>query len=304
MTKFLFTILLLISCISTFAQTRQPSTTDNKIVIVGGEESAKITKDLKDNERKDFLTEGGLYSQFWVESKSNKIDEAEVHDASDDYHIILEGSATYIIGGKLVEPKELKNRPGEWRSMKVEGGERITVNKGDVMFVPRGLVHQRDTMGKSVKYQIIKIHTNPITQRGQNLPINESSEIKRTTLMQANPQAFSGWEMLFRRIILPVGAGNNGEVHPGMQIVYVESGKLSLRILGGQMKLRRANAKDGEFETLSAPNEYEIFAGDTLHEPEACVHAPRNTDTEPLVLLVTSLIPKSVEPTIFLKEKD
>lgn len=302
--RILIAAIILFSAVSAIAQTRQPSTTTNKIVVLRGEDLAKITKDLKDGERKDFLTEGGLYSQFWVESKSNKIDEAEVHDASDDYHVILEGETTYIIGGKLIDPKELKNRPGEWRSEKVEGGERITVKKGDVLFVPRGTVHQRDTRGKSVKYQIIKIHANPVTQRGQTLPKNQISDIKRTILMQANPQAISGWEMLFRRITLPVGVGNNGEVHPGMQIVYVESGKLTLRILGGQMKLKRANSKDGEFETLTAPNEYEIFAGDTLHETEACVHAARNNGIEPLVLLVTSLIPKGAEPTIFLKEKN
>ncbi len=302
-------LLLLFSSVCVFAQTRQPSTTENKIVVLRAADSEKATKELKAGERKDFLTEKGLHSQFWVESKADKIDEAEVHDASDDYHIILEGETTYIIGGKLVEPKELKNRPGEWRSMKVEGGERITVKKGDVLFVPRGMVHQRDSTGKSVKYQIIKIHNVPVEQRTQQPPKpvetpKPTAEIKRTMLMQAVPQAFSGWEILFRRITLPSGAGNNGEVHPGMQIVYVESGKMNLKILGGQMKLKRAAAKDGEYEILIAPNEYEIQVGDTLHEQEACVHAPRNNSTEPLVILVASLIPKGAEPTNFLKEKN
>jgi mannose-6-phosphate isomerase-like protein (cupin superfamily) len=158
-------VFAVLSGVAAFAQTRQPSTTDRKTVIVRADDAAKVTKNLKTGERHDFLSESGLYSQFWVESKANKIDEAEVHDASDDYHIILEGSATYIIGGRLVEPRELKNRPGEWRSEKVEGGERVTVKKGDVLFVPRGTVHQRDTTGKSVKYQIIKIHAEPIEQR-------------------------------------------------------------------------------------------------------------------------------------------
>lgn len=304
-------LVLTISAVTAFAQTRQPSTTDRKTVVVRGAESEKITKDLKDGERHEFLSENGLYSQFWVEAKSNKIDEAEVHDNSDDYHVILEGETTYIIGGKLVNPKELKNRPGEWRSEKVEGGERINVKKGDVLFVPRGTVHQRDTTGKSVKYQIIKIHAEKVEQRKPTTPKptptpteKPKTEVQRTTLMQAAPQAMAGWEMLFRRIILPPGAGNNGEVHPGMQVVYVESGKMNLRILGGQMKLRRANAGEGEFETLTAPNEYEIRTGDTLHEPEACVHAPRNNSSEPLVILVASLIPKGAEPTVFLKEKN
>jgi mannose-6-phosphate isomerase-like protein (cupin superfamily) len=171
--KFMFKILLIFlfsafAVASTFAQTRQPSSTDRKIVIVRADEMEKSVKNLKNGERKDFLTEPGLYSQFWIEAKSNKIDEAEVHDASDDYHVILEGSATYIIGGKLVEPREI--RAGEWRSAKIEGGERITVKKGDTLFVPRGTVHQRDTTGKSVKYYIIKIHSNPVEQRKQEPP--------------------------------------------------------------------------------------------------------------------------------------
>jgi len=179
MSKILFVILFLIFVVSAFAQTRQPSTTDKKIVIIRADDSAKIARDLKDGERRDFLTEGGLYSQFWVESKSGTIDEAEIHDASDDYHIILEGSATYIIGGKLVEPKELKNRPGEWRSAKVEGGERVRVKKGDVLFVPRGVVHQRDTTGQTVKYQIIKIHSNPVEQRTQQPKTKETPTTKK-----------------------------------------------------------------------------------------------------------------------------
>jgi mannose-6-phosphate isomerase-like protein (cupin superfamily) len=171
--KFMFNIfpILLIftfSAVSVFAQTRQPSTTDKKIVVVRAEDAAKITKNLKNGERVDFLTESGLYSQFWIEAKADRIDEAEVHDFSDDYHIILEGSATYIIGGKLVEPREI--RAGEWRSAKIEGGERITVKKGDTLFVPRGTVHQRDTTGKSVKYYIIKIHREPVEQRKQEPP--------------------------------------------------------------------------------------------------------------------------------------
>jgi mannose-6-phosphate isomerase-like protein (cupin superfamily) len=307
MSKILFAILILSA--SVFAQTRQPSTTNNKIVVVRADEMKKGVSELKENERKDFFTESGLYSQFWIESKSNRIDEAEVHDASDDYHVILEGETTYIIGGKLVEPKEI--RPGEWRSAKVEGGERVTVKKGDTLFVPRGTVHQRDSTGKSVKYQIIKVHANPVEQRKPTpakpaetpKPMETpkpTAEVTRKVLMQATPQAFSGWEILFRRITLPPGAGNNGEVHPGMQIVHVESGVMSLKILGGQMKLKRAEKE--EYETLTAPNEYEIRKGDTLHEQEACVHAPRNNANEPLVILVASLIPKGAEPTNFLKE--
>jgi mannose-6-phosphate isomerase-like protein (cupin superfamily) len=168
MSKILIAVLFLLSGVAVFAQTRQPSTTDKKIVVVRAEDAAKIAKNLKNGERRDFLTESGLYSQFWIESKANAIDEAEVHDNSDDYHVILEGSATYIIGGKLVEPREI--RAGEWRSAKIEGGERITVKKGDTLFVPRGTVHQRDTTGKSVKYYIIKIHTNPVEQRKQEPP--------------------------------------------------------------------------------------------------------------------------------------
>ncbi len=172
MSKITIAISFLILSVAAFAQTHEPSTTDRKVVIVRGNDSAKITRNLKDGDRHDFLSESGLYSQFWVESKSNKVDEAEIHDASDDFHIILEGSATYVIGGKLVEPRDLINRPGEWRSMKVEGGERITVKKGDVLFVPRGVVHQRDTTGMSTKYQIIKIHMKPVEQRVAPTPAN------------------------------------------------------------------------------------------------------------------------------------
>jgi len=80
--------------------------------------------------------------------------QAEVHDAADDVFIIMEGTATFVLGGKLDAPKE--TQPGEWRAPGITGGKEFKVNKGDIIIVPRGTPHRRITAGLDVTLMVIK----------------------------------------------------------------------------------------------------------------------------------------------------
>jgi mannose-6-phosphate isomerase-like protein (cupin superfamily) len=80
--------------------------------------------------------------------------QGEVHDAADDIFLILEGTAIFILGGKLDAPKE--TQPGEWRAPGISGGKEVKVNKGDVLIVPRGTPHRRITSGLDVTLMLIK----------------------------------------------------------------------------------------------------------------------------------------------------
>lgn len=76
--------------------------------------------------------------------------------------------------------------------------------------------------------------------------------------------------------------------------MYIVSGQLNLKVLGGEVRVRRAqpDGTQGAVETFKAgPNEIVLRAGDTVLEPEALVPAPRNAGTEPLVILASSLLP-------------
>ncbi len=128
--------------------------------------------------------------------------------------------------------------------------------------------------------------------------------VSRVVLNQGLPSATPGWELSVRRVTFKSGARIPGEIHPGMQVVYIVSGTLNLKVLGGEAKVTRAKADStqGAVESFKpSPNEIVLKAGDTVLEPETLVLAPRNASNEPLVILASSLLsvgqPPDQEPT-------
>jgi mannose-6-phosphate isomerase-like protein (cupin superfamily) len=52
---------------------------------------------------------------------------------------VIEGTATFITGGKAIDPKEVA--PNEIRGRAIEGGEAHQITQGDVVVVPAGVPH-------------------------------------------------------------------------------------------------------------------------------------------------------------------
>jgi glc operon protein GlcG len=65
--------------------------------------------------------------------------QAELHTWETDVFYVLEGSATFVTGGEVVDPK--MTAPGEFRGAGIEGGEARTLRKGDVIVIPEGTPH-------------------------------------------------------------------------------------------------------------------------------------------------------------------
>lgn len=142
------------------ASSREPSTTTEKYIVTMGREFAALHDKLKTDKRKDLVgAQGGLQTLMYVAREADKMNEAESHDESDDYHIVLEGAARFIIGGKLEGARE--KTPRDWRGGRIVGGQTIQLKKGDVLFVPRGTPHQRDTTGQDYTAILIKIYAAP-----------------------------------------------------------------------------------------------------------------------------------------------
>ncbi|TXC68017.1 cupin domain-containing protein [Sphingomonas ginsenosidivorax] len=118
--------------------------------------------------------------------------------------------------------------------------------------------------------------------------------VTRTILGSGQPVAASGLELSLRRVVFAPGAKIPGEVHSGMQVIYVLSGRLSLRVLGGSAVVRKA-LPDGSMgppmEVKAGPNPVILSPGDTALENETLVLAPSNPSKEPLVILAGSLMP-------------
>lgn len=80
----------------------------------------------------------------------------ELHQNFADLFYILDGHATVLTGGEMVEAKS--TGPGEVRGSSVRGGSRQDVKAGDVVHIPAGLPHQMlVSEGESVTYFVVKI---------------------------------------------------------------------------------------------------------------------------------------------------
>jgi glc operon protein GlcG len=88
-------------------------------------------------------------------SRREKPGLAEVHTLDTDLIHVLEGSATFVTGGRALE---LKNTgPGEWRGSAIEGGETRVIAKGDVIIVPAGVAHWFKDVRGPVLYYTVKV---------------------------------------------------------------------------------------------------------------------------------------------------
>jgi mannose-6-phosphate isomerase-like protein (cupin superfamily) len=65
---------------------------------------------------------------------------AEIHAHFDDVMMVLEGSATLITGGTVVDPHT--NDAGETTGKKIENGVEHALSPGDIVHVPAGVPHQ------------------------------------------------------------------------------------------------------------------------------------------------------------------
>ena len=73
-----------------------------------------------------------------------------------DLFVILDGSATVVTGGELVDAKT--TAPGELRGSSVKGGSRQEVKAGDIVHIPAGTPHQMLLPeGATVTYFVVKI---------------------------------------------------------------------------------------------------------------------------------------------------
>jgi mannose-6-phosphate isomerase-like protein (cupin superfamily) len=66
--------------------------------------------------------------------------EAELHQNYADIFLVLDGRATLVTGGVIVEPRIVA--PGETRGASVEGGKPLELRGGAIAHVPAGVPHQ------------------------------------------------------------------------------------------------------------------------------------------------------------------
>ncbi len=93
------------------------------------------------------------YTLLAFRSQSGK---AELHDKFADFYFVIDGAATLISGGKIVNAKT--TAPGEVRGDSVVEGKETLLKKGDVVHIPANIPHQLVlAKGDTFKYFVIKV---------------------------------------------------------------------------------------------------------------------------------------------------
>jgi glc operon protein GlcG len=85
---------------------------------------------------------------------------AEVHDLETDVVYVLDGAATLVTGGTVVEGK--RTEPGQIRGATIEGGQSRRIGKGDVVVIPNGTPH----LFKDVQAPLLYFVVKPIAMTG------------------------------------------------------------------------------------------------------------------------------------------
>lgn len=81
----------------------------------------------------------------------------EVHMRDTDLIYMLEGSATLVTGGTVIDAKKIE--PEEIRGRKSDGGESRIVAKGDVIVIPNGTPHWFKEVNGPIDYYVVKIRS-------------------------------------------------------------------------------------------------------------------------------------------------
>jgi glc operon protein GlcG len=81
--------------------------------------------------------------------------EVEIHDRDTDIFHILEGSATFLTGGKIIDPRTVG--PGETRGKELAGGDAHHLVKGDIIVIPNGVPHWFKEVNGPLEYFVVKV---------------------------------------------------------------------------------------------------------------------------------------------------
>jgi glc operon protein GlcG len=81
----------------------------------------------------------------------------EVHTRDTDIIYMLEGTATLVTGGTVIDSKTVE--PEEIRGRESRGGESRVITKGDVVIIPNGTPHWFKEVKGPINYYVVKVRS-------------------------------------------------------------------------------------------------------------------------------------------------
>jgi mannose-6-phosphate isomerase-like protein (cupin superfamily) len=88
-------------------------------------------------------------------ARRNGPGESELHRNERDVFYILAGEATFVMGGEMEQPREVK--PGDWRGTGIAGGDVFELRAGDVITIPPGVPHWFREVPRQIDYFVVKV---------------------------------------------------------------------------------------------------------------------------------------------------
>jgi glc operon protein GlcG len=88
-------------------------------------------------------------------SRRDKPGLAEIHSLDTDIIYVLQGTATFVTGGTVLDAKEIA--PNEIRGSRIDGGVARELTKGDVIIVPNNTPHWFKEVNGEFLYYTIKV---------------------------------------------------------------------------------------------------------------------------------------------------
>jgi mannose-6-phosphate isomerase-like protein (cupin superfamily) len=84
--------------------------------------------------------------------------QVEYHDHTNHVFVMVEGEATLVVGGTMVDPK--RTAPDQMRAPSLEGGTTYHLSKGDVITIPAKTPHWfKEVPTKTVAYYAVNIES-------------------------------------------------------------------------------------------------------------------------------------------------
>ena len=93
-----------------------------------------------------------------VLAQRRKAGEVEYHERTNHVFIFVDGEATLVVGGTMVDPK--RTAPDQMRAATAEGGTTYHMSKGDVITIPAKTPHWfKEVPSKTVAYYAVNIES-------------------------------------------------------------------------------------------------------------------------------------------------
>jgi quercetin dioxygenase-like cupin family protein len=193
--------------------------------------------------------------------------QVEVHAQYGDIMYVVEGSATVVTGGTVVDGKT--TAPGEIRGKSITGGNSNHLVPGDVLVIQAGTPHWFQQVDKLVNYYVVK-------PRMAGAGSSEVVHIDKQKVAAGFADGVS--TVLLDRKAYDVRTGHRvkpGEVETHMQytdIMYVTGGSATF-VTGGQVTgEKKDNPEEPRGKSITGGHTHHLVKGDVIVIPNGTPH--------------------------------